>query len=85
MNRDNQGTKISREDNILFPASEFALPPICLLDNLGKPSTCHTERRKIIELSEERVLVLVDEGVGVEPVATTAKSEAFHTYFCVIA
>jgi hypothetical protein len=74
MKRDNQGTKLSREDNRLFPASEFAPPPIFLLDNLGKPSTCHTERRKIIELSEER-FVLVDEGVGVgvEPVATTAK------------
>ncbi len=64
MNRDNQGTKLSREDNSFFHAPEFAPPPIFLLDNLGKPSTCHTERS-----------VVVDEGVGVgvEPVATTAK------------
>jgi hypothetical protein len=75
MRRKNQGTKITREDTSLFPASEFAPSPVILLDNLGKPSTCHAERRKAFGLSEERVFVLVDEGVGVgvEPVATTAK------------
>jgi hypothetical protein len=64
MKQKNQGRKLSREDNSLFLASEFGPPPIFLLDNLGKPSTCHTQRS-----------VVVDEGVGVgvEPVATTAK------------